>query len=120
MFNSSAIDTLPKIVQTGLMFGRQFPTGVPVPDIDHTDLLVMLGQFGVQGLALILCSSGQGPAVQDAHRRLGAPGFGYDQAVFRRSVSQRSLPLLRIGAEMARPIPGLSNRKRKSDRCFAA
>jgi anaerobic selenocysteine-containing dehydrogenase len=42
-FNSSAIDTLPKIVQTGLMFGRQFPTGVPVPDIDRTDHLLVIG-----------------------------------------------------------------------------
>ena len=43
MFNSSSIDTLPKIVQTGLMFGRQFPTGVPVPDIDRTDYLLIIG-----------------------------------------------------------------------------
>jgi anaerobic selenocysteine-containing dehydrogenase len=43
MFNSSAIDTLPKIVQTGLMFGRQFPTGVPVPDIDRTHHLLIIG-----------------------------------------------------------------------------
>ncbi len=43
MFNSSAIDTLPKIVQTGLMFGRQFPTGVPVPDIDRTQYLLIIG-----------------------------------------------------------------------------
>ncbi len=43
MFNASAIDTLPKIVQTGLMFGRQFPTGVPVPDIDRTDYLLIIG-----------------------------------------------------------------------------
>lgn len=43
MFNSSAIDTLPKIVQTGLMFGRHFPTGVPVPDIDRTQYLLIIG-----------------------------------------------------------------------------
>ena len=43
LFNSSAIDTLPKIVQTGLMFGRQFPTGVPVPDIDRTQYLLIIG-----------------------------------------------------------------------------
>jgi len=42
-FNSAAIDTLPKIVQTGLMFGRPFPTGVPVPDIDRTDHLLVIG-----------------------------------------------------------------------------
>src|SRR5581483_9600701 len=43
IFNSSAIDTLPKIVQTGLMFGRHFPTGVPVPDIDRTHHLLVIG-----------------------------------------------------------------------------
>jgi anaerobic selenocysteine-containing dehydrogenase len=43
LFNSSAIDTLPKIVQTGLMFGRHFPTAVPVPDIDRTDYLLIIG-----------------------------------------------------------------------------
>ena len=42
-FNASAIDTLPKIVQTGLMFGRQFPMGVPVPDIDRTHYLLVIG-----------------------------------------------------------------------------
>ncbi len=43
LFNASAIDTLPKIVQTGLMFGRHFPTGVPVPDIDRTHYLLIVG-----------------------------------------------------------------------------
>src|SRR5215468_8277811 len=43
MFNSSAIDTLPKIVQTGLMFGRHFPAAVPVPDIDRTHYLLVIG-----------------------------------------------------------------------------
>jgi anaerobic selenocysteine-containing dehydrogenase len=43
LFNSSAIDTLPKIVQTGLMFGRHFPTAVPVPDIDRTQHLLIVG-----------------------------------------------------------------------------
>ena len=43
LFNSSAIDTLPKIVQTGLMFGRPFPMAVPIPDIDRTDHLLVIG-----------------------------------------------------------------------------
>ena len=42
-FNSEAIDTLPKIVQTGLMFGGPFPSGVPVPDIDRTHYLLIIG-----------------------------------------------------------------------------
>ena len=43
LFNSSAIDTLPKIVQTGLMFGRHFPAAVPVPDIDRAHYLLIVG-----------------------------------------------------------------------------
>jgi len=42
-FNSAAIDTLPKIVQTGLMFGRPFPMAVPVPDVDRTRHLLIIG-----------------------------------------------------------------------------
>jgi len=43
IFNASAIDTLPKIVQTGLMFGGPFPTCIPVPDIDRTQYLLIIG-----------------------------------------------------------------------------
>ncbi len=43
VFNASAIDTLPKEVQTGLMFGDPFPSGVPVPDIDRTHYLLIIG-----------------------------------------------------------------------------
>ena len=32
-FNSEAIDTLPKIIQTGLMFGGPFPSGFPVKNL---------------------------------------------------------------------------------------
>jgi anaerobic selenocysteine-containing dehydrogenase len=43
LFNAAAIDILPKIVQTGLMFGGPFPSGVPVPDIDRTAYLLIIG-----------------------------------------------------------------------------
>ncbi len=43
LFNSAAIDTLPKIVSTGLMFGRSFPCAVPVPDVDRTHRLLVIG-----------------------------------------------------------------------------
>ena len=43
LFDASAIDTLPKIVQTGLMFGGPFPQTVPVPDIDRTSYLLIVG-----------------------------------------------------------------------------
>ncbi len=43
VFNASAIDTLPKEIQTGLMFGGPFPATVPVPDIDRTRYFLIVG-----------------------------------------------------------------------------
>ena len=43
VFNPAAIDTLPKEVQTGLMFGGPFPATIPVPDIDRTRHLLIIG-----------------------------------------------------------------------------
>ncbi|HUA32571.1 MAG TPA: molybdopterin-dependent oxidoreductase [Candidatus Binataceae bacterium] len=43
LFNASAVDTLPKQVQTGLMFGGPFPATIPVPDIDRTSYLLIVG-----------------------------------------------------------------------------
>ena len=43
LFNASAIDTLPKEVQTGLMFGGPSPATVSVPDIDRTHYLLIVG-----------------------------------------------------------------------------
>src|SRR5262245_20760103 len=43
VFNPAAIDTLPKEVQTGLMFGGPFPATIPVPDIDRTRHLLIVG-----------------------------------------------------------------------------
>ena len=62
-FNSAAIDTLPKIVQTGLMFGRPFPMAVPVPDVDRTQHLLIIG-------ANPMISHGSLMTMPDAPRRL--------------------------------------------------
>ncbi len=43
VFNAGAIDTLPREVQTGLMFGGPFPATIPVPDIDRTKYLLIVG-----------------------------------------------------------------------------
>jgi anaerobic selenocysteine-containing dehydrogenase len=39
--SASTVDQMPKHVSSGLLFGD--PLAIPVPDLDHTDLLVMLG-----------------------------------------------------------------------------
>jgi anaerobic selenocysteine-containing dehydrogenase len=41
VFSATSVDQLPKHVSSGLMFGH--PATIPVPDIDRTDYLLMLG-----------------------------------------------------------------------------
>jgi anaerobic selenocysteine-containing dehydrogenase len=41
LFSASTVDQMPKQVSAGLMFGTVL--SIPVPDVDHTDYLLMLG-----------------------------------------------------------------------------
>ena len=41
IFSATTVDQMPKHVSAGLMFGA--PLSIPVPDVDRTDYLVMLG-----------------------------------------------------------------------------
>src|SRR6478752_4624917 len=41
VYSASTVDQMPKHVACGLMFGH--PLAIPVPDIDRTDLLLLLG-----------------------------------------------------------------------------
>ena len=41
IFSASTVDQMPKHVSAGLMFGH--PLNIPVPDLDRTDYLLMLG-----------------------------------------------------------------------------
>ena len=41
VFTASTVDQMPKHVSAGLMFGH--PLNIPVPDLDRTDYLLMLG-----------------------------------------------------------------------------
>jgi anaerobic selenocysteine-containing dehydrogenase len=43
IFNPATADTLPKEISTALMFGGPFPSMVPIPDIDRTDFLLIVG-----------------------------------------------------------------------------
>src|SRR5260370_25890364 len=43
VFNSTAIDHLPKIIATSLMFGGPWPATQPVADIDRTWHLLIVG-----------------------------------------------------------------------------
>ena len=41
MFSASTVDQMPKHVSSGYLFGS--PTAIPIPDLDRTDYLLMLG-----------------------------------------------------------------------------
>jgi anaerobic selenocysteine-containing dehydrogenase len=41
VFSASTVDQIPKMVSSGLMFGSAL--SIPIPDIDHTDYLLILG-----------------------------------------------------------------------------
>ncbi len=41
VFTASTVDQMPKHVSSGLMFGA--PLSIPVPDVDHTDHLLIMG-----------------------------------------------------------------------------
>jgi len=43
VFNSAAIDHLPKIIATSLMFGGPWPATMPVADIDRTQYFLVVG-----------------------------------------------------------------------------
>lgn len=63
VFSASTVDQMPKQVSAGLMFGTAL--SVPVPDIDHTDHLVILGGNPVE-------SNGSLMTVPDVKTRLRA------------------------------------------------
>lgn len=60
-FSAASVDNLPRMVSSMELFG--VPTAVPVPDLDHTDLLVILG-------ANPLVSNGSAMVSPDLRRRL--------------------------------------------------
>src|SRR5690606_35393128 len=41
LFSASSVDQMPKHLSSALLFGR--PSSIPVPDIDRTDFLLILG-----------------------------------------------------------------------------
>src|SRR5207302_1776280 len=51
VFSASTVDQMPKQVSAGLMFGTML--GVPVPDVDRTDHLLILGANPLAGLERI-------------------------------------------------------------------
>ncbi|WP_043629818.1 molybdopterin-dependent oxidoreductase [Nonomuraea candida] len=68
VFSASTADQMPKHVASGLMFGH--PMAVPVPDLDRTDHLLMLGANPLESNGS-LCTAPDFPGRLKALRRRG-------------------------------------------------
>ncbi|HEX4816658.1 MAG TPA: molybdopterin-dependent oxidoreductase [Nonomuraea sp.] len=68
VFSASTADQMPKHVASGLMFGH--PLAVPVPDLDRTDHLLMLGANPLESNGS-LCTAPDFPGRLKALRRRG-------------------------------------------------
>ncbi|MFI7701808.1 molybdopterin-dependent oxidoreductase [Nonomuraea sp. NPDC049480] len=68
VFSASTADQMPKHVASGLMFGH--PLAIPVPDLDRTDYLLMLGANPLESNGS-LCTAPDFPGRLKALRRRG-------------------------------------------------
>ncbi|MFC4592300.1 molybdopterin-dependent oxidoreductase [Sphaerisporangium corydalis] len=69
IYSASTIDQMPKHVSCGLMFGN--PMAIPVPDLDRTDYLLVLGANPVESNGS-LCAAPNFPArLKDLRKRGG-------------------------------------------------
>jgi anaerobic selenocysteine-containing dehydrogenase len=68
VFTASTVDQMPKHVSCGLVFGH--PLAIPVPDIDRTDLLLLLGANPLESNGS-LATAPDWPGRLDAIRRRG-------------------------------------------------
>lgn len=68
-YSATSADQLPKHVSSALLFGRMLP--VPVPDVDRTDLLVMLGANPVVSGGSLMTAPGMKKRLQRIQARGG-------------------------------------------------
>lgn len=68
LFTASTLDQMPKHVSSGLLFGD--PVAIPVPDLDHTDHLLLLGANPLESNGS-LCTAADFPGKLKALRRRG-------------------------------------------------
>jgi anaerobic selenocysteine-containing dehydrogenase len=68
-YSPGPVDTFPKQLATGLMFGGEFT--IPVPDIDRTDLLWILGANPLASNGSFMVAPGVGKRLKAIQRRGG-------------------------------------------------
>jgi anaerobic selenocysteine-containing dehydrogenase len=68
VYSASTLDQMPKQVSAGLMFGTML--SIPIPDVDHTDYLLILGANPLVSNGSLMTA----PGMRDRIRRLRARG----------------------------------------------
>ncbi|MHA3791187.1 molybdopterin-dependent oxidoreductase [Sphingomonas sp. YL-JM2C] len=69
LFGSSTVDQAPKQVACGLMFGH--PMTIPIPDIDHSDYLLILGANPAQSNGSLFTAPGLANRIRRLRQRGG-------------------------------------------------
>ncbi|PBC75404.1 anaerobic selenocysteine-containing dehydrogenase [Streptomyces sp. TLI_235] len=96
VYSASTVDQMPKHVSSGLLFGD--PLAIPVPDLDRTDYLLMLGANPVESNGS-LCTAADFPGRLKALRRRGGRLVVVDPRRTRTAaLADRHLPI-RPGAD---------------------
>ncbi|WP_344625532.1 molybdopterin-dependent oxidoreductase [Kitasatospora arboriphila] len=96
VYSASTVDQMPKHVSSGLLFGD--PLAIPVPDLDRTDYLLMLGANPVESNGS-LCTAADFPGKLKALRRRGGRLVVVDPRRTRTAaLADRHLPI-RPGAD---------------------
>ncbi|MGQ0620413.1 MAG: molybdopterin-dependent oxidoreductase [Panacagrimonas sp.] len=69
LFSSTSVDHMPKVLSTGLMFGDQ--SLIPVPDVDRTDYLLILGANPCISGGSLMTAPGFGRRMEEIRQRGG-------------------------------------------------
>ena len=69
LFSSTSVDHMPKVLSTGLLFGDQ--SLIPVPDVERTDYLLILGANPVVSGGSLMTAPGFGRRIEEIRERGG-------------------------------------------------
>lgn len=96
LFSSTTIDHMPKVLSTGLMFGDQ--SMIPVPDLDRTSYLLMLGANPSISGGSLMTAPGMGRRIEDIRQRGGRVVVVDPRRTETAAVADQHLPI-RPGAD---------------------
>jgi anaerobic selenocysteine-containing dehydrogenase len=91
LYSSTTVDHMPKVLSTGLMFGDQ--SLIPVPDLDRTDYLLMLGANPCVSGGSLMTAPGMGRRIEEIRQRGGQVVVVDPRRTETAAVADRHLPI---------------------------